>query len=141
MITGIGHTAYTVKDLARAEEFYVNVLGLKRAFAMNNEHGEVSMLYLQITGHQFIELFPYSGDEAQTESQLGYKHLCLEVDDITAAMDTIKKRGGTIDRPIMKGKSGCLQLWISDPDGNKIELMQMLDDSMQMKTARALESN
>ena len=34
---------------------------------------------------------------------------------------------------MLLGRSGCRQLFIADPDGVRIELMQMLPDSMQAK--------
>jgi len=41
--------------------------------------------------------------------------------------------GVVIDRPIKEGKDGNLQAWIVDPDGNRIELMQIMPNSLQAK--------
>ncbi|MCM3600429.1 VOC family protein [Robertmurraya korlensis] len=41
--------------------------------------------------------------------------------------------GITIDSDISKGPSETYQLWIQDPDGNKIEIMQYTENSLQVK--------
>jgi lactoylglutathione lyase len=44
--------------------------------------------------------------------------------------------GSTIDREPKQGLDGNWQAWISDPDGNAIELMQLEEDSPQRRVAR-----
>jgi len=70
----------------------------------------------------------------------GPSHLCLGVDDIHATLAELKRRGLEITGEARQGADGNFQYWIADPDGNKIELMQLMPDSLQMKAVAALEA-
>lgn len=129
-ITGIGHTALLVRDMEASSKFYSQILGFTKAFSLANEEGKPWIEYFRIGENQFIELF-YSSDEPDRDSarRIGYQHVCYEVDDIKRTEAEITSRGGTIDRPIKTGKDGNYQMWIVDPDGNRIELMQIAPGS------------
>ena len=43
------------------------------------------------------------------------------------------KRGGALDRPIKLGADGNYQCWVVDPDGNRIEFMQITSESPHAK--------
>ena len=47
-----------------------------------------------------------------------------------------KKNHFELDKEIKEGLHKNLQAWITDPDGNKIELMQMSPESPQSRVAR-----
>jgi lactoylglutathione lyase len=55
MIIGLGHVAYKVTDIDRSIEFYCEKLGLKEAFRLNHENGELMLVYLKVAEGQFIE--------------------------------------------------------------------------------------
>jgi len=42
----------------------------------------------------------------------------------------LRSRGVETDE-VRKGRSGCLQFFVADPDSHRIELMQILPDSLQ----------
>ena len=132
MIKGIAHVAYLVSDLDVALDFYVNKLGFKKKFTMNNEKGKLWIVYLQINEHQFIELFPENAFDNKGNNG-SYQHLCLEVEHLEDFVATLTGEGVEIDEPIITGIDHNLQAWIHDPDGNAIELMEYGDDSLQMK--------
>jgi lactoylglutathione lyase len=134
VIIGLGHVAYKVKDLDESLEFYCGKLGLKEAFRLNHENGELMLVYLKVVEGQFIELFPGGIDKGKDEDErIGFKHLCLHVDDIFATLEELKKRGLEIKGQPMMGADGNYQYWIEDPDGNRIELMQIMPGSLQDK--------
>jgi lactoylglutathione lyase len=64
---------------------------------------------------------------------LGFERAFELVDDIHETVSDIETRGGTLDRPIKTGKDGNSQCWVKDPDGTRIELMQIAADSMQAR--------
>jgi lactoylglutathione lyase len=70
-----------------------------------------------------------------TPQSIGYAHLCLAVDDIHTTAAAITAAGIPLDRPISQGRDGNFQAWIVDPDGNRIELMQISPNSMQARGA------
>ena len=136
MITGIGHAAYRVKNLDASLDFYQR-LGLTEAFRIHGPDGALRIVYMQLGGGQFIELFPNATEPVTLSQQtIGYAHLCLEVDDIQATVAGVEAKGLVLDRPIVAGRDGNFQAWIVDPDGNRIEFMQISPTSLQAK-ARA----
>ncbi|MRH41602.1 VOC family protein [Aquibacillus halophilus] len=132
MIKGIGHTAYTVKDMDKALNFYCDVLGFKKVFELDRD-GEPWIVYLKICDYQFIELF-YGGEkEIEVDVKtIGYSHLCLEVEDIYQISEHIKSKGVKLDKEPKQGVDMNYQSWVSDPDGNKIELMQYHPECPQL---------
>ena len=134
MITGIAHFALTARDMEKSLDFYVRVLGLKKAFSLfNPETGAPWIEYLQ-AGNQFIELF-YNGNEESPwkDSLRGFNHLCLMVDDIRGTVKGIESAVYPIDSPVTEGSDKNLQAWLRDPDGIRIELMQISKESPQGK--------
>ena len=128
MILRIAHAAFTVSDMDKALEFYCGVLGFTKAFVLNDANGNPWINYIKISDGQFIELF--YGKPTRVGNQ-SYAHLCLEVDDIHAVADAIKVKGLRLDVKPNQGKDLNWQCWVSDPDGNKIEFMQLSDNSPQ----------
>jgi lactoylglutathione lyase len=133
MITGIGHIAITCQDIDRSLDFYTRILGLPEAFRMNNDDGSLWMVYLKTGGGGFIELFTNGGNPVDLpQNASGFKHLCLWVDDIEATLHDLQAKGLDVDPGgIRTGRSKCRQYFIADPDGVRIELMQLLPESKQ----------
>ncbi len=131
MITGIGHVAFRVTRLDRALDFYCGKLGFREAFRLDRE-GEPSpwIVYIQVAPGHFIELFP--GAERvgpQPGRDAGYNHFCLLVDDLAVTLEELGRRGLAITGGPRQGLDLNYQYWITDPDGNRIELMQIMPDS------------
>lgn len=127
MIRGIGHAAITVKDMDRSVAFYTQALGFTKAFEIPNpENGNPWIVYLNIREGQFIELF-YDGTEEITwkPEHIGFNHLCFEVDDIRAAARQVKDAGFKMDVEPQQGCDFNWQAWTTDPNGIRVELMQM----------------
>ncbi len=82
---------------------------------------------------QFIELF-YGGKNKPlpVERQIGYNHLCLEVDSIQEIAEHMKEHSVTLDVEPKQGKDKNYQCWVKDPDGNRIEFMELNPESPQM---------
>jgi catechol 2,3-dioxygenase-like lactoylglutathione lyase family enzyme len=129
MITGIGHIAFVINDLERSLDFYCNKLGFRRAFQLDRE-GTPSpwIVYIQIAPGHFIELFP-EGHGENAPRPVGYNHFCLLVDDMTTTLKELETRGLPISGEPVRGLDNNLQYWIKDPDGNSIELMQIIANS------------
>jgi lactoylglutathione lyase len=94
------------------------------------------LVYLHISGDRFLELFP-NGPEPGTGVKQSFRHICLQTDDLLAEVESLRAQGVTIDREPKTGLDHNLQAWITDPDGNPIELMQISDESPQRATQRA----
>jgi lactoylglutathione lyase/glyoxylase I family protein len=128
MITGLAHTCFTVSDLDSALTFYRDALGLKEAFDFTDDEGRRYGVYLYLGERNFIELF--EGTVAEPAEGQSFRHICLEVDDIEATVKTLRARGLEVS-PIKMGRDQSYQAWITDPDGNRIELHHYTPDSWQ----------
>ena len=130
MITGIGHVAFRCSDLGAALEFYCGKLGFTKMFTLPGPDGKVWIQYIGVTHQQYIELFPDDGAIERPDTA-AYRHLALHTDDLAADVERLRAAGVTIDIEPKRGDDGNLQAWISDPDGNHIELMQLMPGSLQ----------
>lgn len=137
-ITRIGHTALLVRDMKKSSDFYSKILGFEKVFSITDDEDKPWIEYFRIAEGQFIELF-YSKGEPDLDAQrrIGYQHVCYEVDDIHKTEKEIQKNGGQLDRPIKMGKDGNYQMWVKDPDGNRIELMQIMPGSLHATSGPA----
>jgi glyoxylase I family protein len=128
MIVGLAHICFTVSNLEESINFYKDKLGLSPAFDFINDKNERFGIYLHIGGRSFIELF--KGNSEQSEQKQSYKHFCLEVDDIQSTASELRKRGVEVSE-VKMGSDNSWQAWLSDPDGNRIELHQYTPESKQ----------
>ena len=139
-ITDIGHTALACADLDASLAFYSS-LGITESFRLKRDDGSTILVYLHIAGDRFLELFP-GGPDAATRADKGavsFRHLCLMSDDLEADLDRLRENGVAIDRDISIGLDANKQAWITDPDGNPIELMQISPISPQRAVTEGRE--
>ncbi|WP_046181234.1 VOC family protein [Domibacillus tundrae] len=133
MIKGIGHLALTVQNMDKSLQFYCDILGFERAFEIRDDENNPWIEYIKVAPGQFIELFYGRQNKHQEKShEIGFNHFCLEVDDINKVANHLKTKGLTLDVEPTKGKDNNYQCWIKDPDGNRIEFMQMEPASPHM---------
>lgn len=136
----IGHVAVSVRDIERSMDFYVNKLGFAEMFRLHRDE-KLWIVYLRITDTQFLELFPGGvGDGAPPFENLGFNHLCIEVDDLDAAIAEITGNGVKLTIQKKVGADDNLQAWVADPDGNRIELMQLGKNAMQTAAIARLKA-
>ena len=137
MITGIGHVAIRVGDLTTALAFYRDVLGLPEVFRLNHDDGSPWLVYLKVNDDSFVELFPGGSPRPEARGNpVGCIHFCLHVDDMGKTLADLATRGVDASQAPTKGKDGNWQFWLTDPDGNRIELMQLMPDGLQRKALR-----
>ena len=141
-ITGFGHLALKVQDLDASLVFYRDSLGLSEMTRLVDDKGAAWIVYLRITNTSFLELFP-SGHpgRAADEAEVGVNHICFSVEDIEATAARFAAAGVTLTSPIQTGLDGNRGAWIEDPDGNRIELMEMAADCLQYRAISALPAN
>ncbi len=154
MVKEIGHVSFKVKDMKVSQDFYIKKMGFRKCFEIKRradggvptedevvkdsgtyDRDKVWIVYIQVADRQFIELFTLdAGDEENShqENSTGYLHLAIIVEDIQAFRDEIVSRGVEIDIEPKMGMDGTWQMWVHDPDGNKIECMQYTEKSAQL---------
>ena len=139
MIVGLGHLAIRAKDIEATAAFYRDIVGLKEAFRMNTlEGGKLGIIYMYIAPGQFIEIFPNAIGEQGDNDTIGIKHICIEVDNAAEFQEVLRSRGAPIDIELKTGLSKCIQFWTHDPDGNKIEFMELPPESLQAQANKRI---
>jgi catechol 2,3-dioxygenase-like lactoylglutathione lyase family enzyme len=113
-IRGVYEVAIRVKDLAKAEAFYRDVLGLevglrdeRRPWLFLRAGGQAGMLVLQ-------------EDKGEWPTQ----HLAFTVDaaDIERAAATLREHGITVRGPVFHAWMPATSVYFADPDGHQLEL-------------------
>lgn len=97
MIKRISHLGVAVKDLETAREFYRSVFGLESSDPITSEDGKMKGSLVEI-GDAVIELLQPIGSEGVMAKFLekrgeGFHHICYEVDDIEAEIESLKAKG------------------------------------------------
>ena len=135
MIKGIAHLAFYVNNMEASLRFY-ETFGIKKVFSISNDKGEPWIEYLKVAEGQFIELFhntePF--EPAPMWKRKYYAHLSLETSDIHETAKKIVDSGYELAVAPNQGKDGNYQCWTHDPDGNAVEFMQIMPDSLQKQS-------
>jgi catechol 2,3-dioxygenase-like lactoylglutathione lyase family enzyme len=127
MFRRLAHVCIRATDLAATERFYVDLLGLEKAFEFTRGGKRIGF-YLSAGENTFIEVFS-EAEEPSWERPL-LRHFCLEVENLAAAVSTLQERRVATSAQKL-GADAAWQAWITDPSGVRIELMQYSDDSSQ----------
>jgi lactoylglutathione lyase len=118
--------------MARSLDFYVRRLGFAEMLRLNYSDGSLFLVYLRITDTQYLELFPNGvGDRAPGRTAVAVNHFCVTTDDIDRTLAELAAAGIPLTSELKLGADGNRQAWIDDPDGVRIEIMEMAPDSMQ----------
>ena len=141
MVTRLGHLAIRARDIEATAQFYTEVIGFEEAFRLYNlEGGRLGIIYIYVAPYQFVEIFPQGTEECERGNRtIGLNHLCFEVDNATRFLEEVRSRGAPIDVELKKGYSKCIQFWTHDPDGNRIEFMELPPDSLQVESVKRIE--
>ena len=127
MIKQLAHINIGSHDLKASEDFYCNVLGFDKTFEFIKD-GEFFGFYASAGNTTFIEVF--SEEEKEGSGTTLLHHICLEVEDLDAAIAEIRDKGWEISNKQLGGDNSW-QAWIEDPSGVPIELMQYTKESSQ----------
>ncbi len=135
----VAHVAIATPDIERLANFYHRVLGGTR---MGGQKIGPHPLYDQIAGLNNIEMIPtwLAGSNVSVElwqyrvpptmprsnmrpfSDVGYNHICFEVDDVANTVAVFQVAGATVETPQIKFDGFAVGL-VRDPDGNVLELL------------------
>lgn len=134
------HTMLRVGNLEESLKFYCDVLGMKLLRQKDYPGGEFTLAFVGYgdeAHHTVIELTHNWGVE-QYELGNGYGHIALGVDDIYGTCEKIKALGGKVTREPGPMKHGSTVIaFVEDPDGYKIELIQLGTQGSAKKTELA----
>ena len=140
-ITSLGHIALKVNDLDAMAHFWRDQVGLQEMERLRHDTGETWLIYLRVTDTQFLELI--AGAETAREPHdgpAGVTHICLTIDDLDVEAARLTTNGITLTSQIKTGEDRNRGAWIEDPEGNRIEFMEMAPDCIQYRAIEALKA-
>lgn len=124
------HTMIRVSDLEKSLEFYTDVLGMKLLRQQDYPAGEFTLAFVgygEESETAVLELTHNWGDHHYDLGD-GYGHIAIEVDDVYAAAEKIRAKGGEILRePGPMNAGTTIIAFVADPDGYAIELIGAKD--------------
>lgn len=134
------HTMLRVGNLERSLAFYCDVLGMRLLRRKDYPSGEFTLAFVGYGDEAdtaVIELTHNWGTESY-ELGNGYGHIALGVDDIYGTCEAIAARGGQVTRAPGPMKHGSTVIaFVEDPDGYKIELIQLGSQGSAQREAAA----
>jgi lactoylglutathione lyase len=136
------HVGLCVSDLDASLRFYCDGLGFDAAERFDLDDTmlpglgaslevdapvRVASQFVRL-GDMAIELLHYGepavgGTPSTSRGQLGLTHLALHVDDLDASVARAVQHGGTL-LDSTRGSLGVELVFLADPDGTRVELMQ-----------------
>ena len=148
MIRGIHHVGLSTPDLDRLVAFYRDVMGFE--VVMNTQWrdreivdrmvgltGSAARQVMLKAGNAFLELFEYESPTPRpalvdrNPADHGYTHFCVDVVDIDAEYGRLSANGMTFHAPPPTidelGHARLRAIYARDPDGNIVELQEVLD--------------
>ncbi len=124
MIKQLAHICIHAHDLDETARFYGTVLGLEKGFTFERE-GRTFGHYFKLGADTFIEVF-----EGEPGDVGNINHVAIQVED----MDGLIARLREYDVDVGEKKLGAdqsWQVWITDPNGVRIEFHEYTESSMQ----------
>lgn len=117
-ISGVYEVAVRVKELARAEAFYRNVLGLDVGARDDNRN----WLFLRAGGDAGMIVLQEDQGEWPTQ------HFAFAVSeaDIKNAAAWLREHGVVVKGPVYHEWMPSWSLYFSDPDGHELELLALV---------------
>ena len=143
LFSSLGHIKLKVNDLRASTEFYAK-LGFPEFLRLTEEDGTPWIVYLRITDEVYIELLPGgNGGRAGDQQATGLNHLCLTTPDIEMTVAGLTRAGVPLTTPLDPARRGVDRnrgCWVTDPDGNRIEIMETAPNCVQYEAIAQLKS-
>ena len=146
MILGIHHTAIATRDIEALSAWYIDMFGLEKrcddGWANAPELDQIvglqnsaARFMLLSGGNHCIELFEFSSPDSEDHTpnrpvnKPGFTHVCFAVDDIVAEHARLSAAGMKFfSTPTIAAGRPLVASYGRDPDGNVIELLQVIDE-------------
>jgi catechol 2,3-dioxygenase-like lactoylglutathione lyase family enzyme len=124
-----GHVAFKVAHTERSVRWYADAFGAKKIYHAEAQGERPELLFLEFANGQCIELFPGGKNMlASPPDPIGYIHFCLVLDNLEEALEHLAKMNIKPERKFI-GRAKQRIAFVSDPDGNSIELMEIPPES------------
>jgi len=140
MIRKLAHLCLVSDQLDVMLDFYTQKLGFEIKFNFRTPNGQLFGAYLATGDTTFVEIFDrvlkhemWGKNTELTPLKQGdqMNHFCFEVTGLKEFITQLESRGVKI-RNVKTAMDHSHQAWLSDPDGNAIELMEYTAASWQL---------
>ncbi|MCC3572215.1 MAG: lactoylglutathione lyase [Microcoleus sp. PH2017_40_RAT_O_B] len=122
------HTMLRVGNLEESLKFYTEVLGMRLLRQKDYPDGKFTLAFVGYGDESDTTVLELTYNWGVAEYNLGdaYGHIAIGVDDIYGTCEAIKARGGKVIREPGPMKHGSTVIaFVQDPDGYKVELIQL----------------
>jgi glyoxylase I family protein len=127
------HMTLNCKDPIAIEKFYTRYLGFERARVI--QLGDAQIVFIK-HGTMYLELFSAEGENpspaptADGHHFPGWRHIAFQVDNVDAKLAELGRAAKITLGPLDFSDfiPGWRTVWISDPEGNIVEISQGYKD-------------
>ena len=127
------HVTLSVRDLSVSERFYKG-LGFESVYRWQDEAAQLQICHLRL-GQALLELYCFRPQDETEELtalppwasglRLGLRHFALQVCDLDEALSALHGAGILAEKPsVVSGQTCSRYVFIVDPDGNSVELLE-----------------
>lgn len=121
------HITINVTDLKKSEEFYGDILGLKKLETV--DMGDHRLYYYELTDSLMLELIEYDDDFGELHPHVKtrgiYRHLAFQCDDVDALYKKLVDRGiNVLSEPDDVPKLKFRNILVEDPNGVELEFVK-----------------
>lgn len=116
-IKGLYEIAIRVKDLARAESFYKDVLGLKEGVRDDRRN----WIFMYVAGTAGMVVLQEDKGDWPTQ----HFAFTVEDSDLTRAAALLQGKGVAVSEPVYHEWMNSVSLYFEDPDGHDLELIAL----------------
>ncbi len=131
-VTGINHIVLHVTDLERSRKFYIEVLGFEDRNISVGPSMKASFLRCGVQG---LDLFEVSTADVHGGEEMNHMALCVAVDNVDEIMVVLSQCGIETSERTPRNT-----VFISDPDGHRIEMLPLSASERQMEREAARTS-
>ncbi|MBD1886824.1 lactoylglutathione lyase [Microcoleus vaginatus] len=138
------HTMLRVGNLEESLKFYTEVLGMKLLRQKDYPDGKFTLAFVGYGDESDTTVLELTYNWGVTEYNLGdaYGHIAIGVDDIYGTCEEIKARGGKVSREPGPMKHGSTVIaFVQDPDGYKVELIQLANQGSNAQKVSATSAS
>lgn len=118
-ILGLYEVAIRVKELARAESFYRNVLGLE----VGTRDERRNWVFLYAGGNKGMVVL----QEDKRDWPLQHLAFTVAEEDIERAATMLRAQGLTVKGPVLHEWMPSKSIYFTDPDGHDLELLALMN--------------
>jgi lactoylglutathione lyase len=128
----INHVGVRAKDFQESLDFYTKVLGFRLAYRFPGPEGTATTTELQVNKDTFVELAPPVPNQP-----VGLTHFAIYTDNADATVAQFRRAGAMVDDAVLRSNTGAKVSGVMDPNGIRIEILEMPPDSPMRKALDA----